>query len=157
MPQKDCFERRWTPHEKQIRLIHHAVHIWLLPERRRDRLTAEVTSHILLPGILKLGRARSQTSYLRPRAGNKGKGFRSPMRVFMHAVNLQSVRKDDRMPTSDLLYSAIARFKSSYSSQGVRQGHHTIFRATIFQMPAEWWERTCTRRASRAGDLAERQ
>ena len=38
MPQKDCFERRWTPHEKQIRLIHHAVHIWLLPERRRDRL-----------------------------------------------------------------------------------------------------------------------
>ena len=62
MPQKDCFERRWTPHEKQIKLIHHAVHIWLLPERRRDRLTAEVTSHILLPGILKLGRAKSQTS-----------------------------------------------------------------------------------------------
>jgi hypothetical protein len=60
MPQKDCFERRWTPHEKQIRLIHHAVHIWLLPERRRDRLTAEVTSHILLPGILKLGRARDR-------------------------------------------------------------------------------------------------
>ena len=22
MPQKDCFERRWTPHEKQIRLIY---------------------------------------------------------------------------------------------------------------------------------------